>query len=250
MRLTDHVRWSSGALGVGMRLGEPFFFAPDRTPRPESAYGVRFLFTGREYLSPLGLYDYRHRAYSPTLGRFLQVDPIADDDLSLYRYVGNAPWLAVDPDGLRKRKVNWRGRAIVVDDQRVTRQCLNREILWVAESMKLLEKIASGEATFRELKVGAVANASGRADSRYGTEGQRYLRSLAERYIGWTWNSLGEMGIRGMMLLGSNVDVLNERCYRAGMERMAETARRGLEEYGDFLNTLRGALYPEGQADQ
>jgi RHS repeat-associated protein len=46
-----------------------------RDPRA-SSFGNRFLFTGREWLSDLGLYDYRHRVYSPHLGRWLQTDPI------------------------------------------------------------------------------------------------------------------------------------------------------------------------------
>ena len=40
-----------------------------------SLFGNRFMFTGREYLYTLGLYDYRHRIYHPGLGRFIQTDP-------------------------------------------------------------------------------------------------------------------------------------------------------------------------------
>ena len=40
--------------------------------RADSAYGNRFMFTGREYLSTIGIYDYRNRMYSPLLGRFLK----------------------------------------------------------------------------------------------------------------------------------------------------------------------------------
>ncbi|HEY5813946.1 MAG TPA: RHS repeat-associated core domain-containing protein, partial [Terrimicrobiaceae bacterium] len=67
-----------------------------------SAKDNRFLFTGREWLAELGLYDYRNRIYSPDLGRFLQADPIgfAGDDANLYRYVANSPINAVDPLGL------------------------------------------------------------------------------------------------------------------------------------------------------
>ena len=99
-----------------------------------SASGNRFLFTGREYLPELGLYDYRHRIYSPDLGRFLQTDPIRFGrtlragwkssirhrlgrhryrvlpsrvagrnefaDTNLYRYVRNAPAVSTDPSGL------------------------------------------------------------------------------------------------------------------------------------------------------
>ena len=42
--------------------------------RTDSAYGNRFMFTGREYLSTIGIYDYRNRMYSPLIGRFLQTD--------------------------------------------------------------------------------------------------------------------------------------------------------------------------------
>ncbi|MCP9453578.1 MAG: hypothetical protein NNA23_12950 [Nitrospira sp.] len=95
----------SGALLEQYRydvFGKPFFFAPDGRPRAESAYGVRFLFTGREWLSSLGLYDYRHRVYSPSLGRFLQPDPIdfAAGDVNLYRYCANKPLKFSDPSGL------------------------------------------------------------------------------------------------------------------------------------------------------
>ncbi len=63
---------------------------------------TRFLFTGREWLVKIGLYDYRHRVYSAELGRFLQADPIrfAAGDGNLYRYVGNLATGLADPYGL------------------------------------------------------------------------------------------------------------------------------------------------------
>jgi RHS repeat-associated protein len=62
----------------------------------------RFLFTGREWLSQVGLYDYRNRVYSAQIGRFLQTDPIrfAAGDVNIYRYCGNKPVNWVDPLGL------------------------------------------------------------------------------------------------------------------------------------------------------
>jgi RHS repeat-associated protein len=48
-----------------------------------------------------GLYDFRARMYSPTLGRFVQADPSGTKgDINLYAYVGNDPLNAVDPSGL------------------------------------------------------------------------------------------------------------------------------------------------------
>ena len=83
--------------------GQPYFYGPDGTPRRESLVGLRFLFTGREWLSSLALYDYRHRAYSPSLGRFLQMDPVgsAAGEVNVYGYCHNLPCLFIDPYGLR-----------------------------------------------------------------------------------------------------------------------------------------------------
>ena len=63
----------------------------------------RFLFTGREYDAESGLYDYRARAYSPELGRFLQMDPnkFGGGDANIFRYVGNDPITWRDPLGLQ-----------------------------------------------------------------------------------------------------------------------------------------------------
>ena len=60
-----------------------------------------FLFTGREYDSEIGIYHYRARAYSPILGRFMQLDPIdlKAGDVNPYRYVGNNPLNFRDPLG-------------------------------------------------------------------------------------------------------------------------------------------------------
>lgn len=67
-----------------------------------SAYGNRFLFTGREWLAEISLYDYRNRCYSPDLGRFLQTDPIRFEggDVNIQGYVGNNPIDDIDPFGL------------------------------------------------------------------------------------------------------------------------------------------------------
>lgn len=61
----------------------------------------RFQYTGQAWIPALGMYDYKARTYSPTLGRFLQTDPIGyGDGLNWYNYVGADPVNQRDPSGL------------------------------------------------------------------------------------------------------------------------------------------------------
>lgn len=63
--------------------------------------GTTFGFTGQRYDAELGLYYFKNRYYSPTLGRFLQPDPIGytGEELNIYGYAANSPLKYTDPTG-------------------------------------------------------------------------------------------------------------------------------------------------------
>ncbi len=75
-----------------------------KAPSDRSSFGNRFMFTGREWLADVQLYDYRHRLYDPDTGRLLQKDPLGfgGGDANLFRYCGGDPVNGRDPYGLEE----------------------------------------------------------------------------------------------------------------------------------------------------
>jgi RHS repeat-associated protein len=69
-----------------------------------------FQFTGREFDSETGIYEYRYRYYDPNAGRFVSEDPIGfRAGIDFYEYVFNNPLLWTDPRGLEVQMCtkNW-----------------------------------------------------------------------------------------------------------------------------------------------
>jgi RHS repeat-associated protein len=70
---------------------------------PAAGNAGRFQYTGQAWLTELGMYHYKARTYSPTVGRFMQPDPIKyHAGPNLYNYVRSDPVNLNDPSGLQE----------------------------------------------------------------------------------------------------------------------------------------------------
>jgi RHS repeat-associated protein len=95
---TDH---QGSIIAVADQNGNPLAInAYDSWGIPNSSNLGRFGYIGQAWLPELGMWYYKARLYSPTLGRFLQTDPVGyKDQVNLYAYVADDPLNNRDSSG-------------------------------------------------------------------------------------------------------------------------------------------------------
>jgi RHS repeat-associated protein len=210
-----------------------------------SAIGNRLMFTARDRDPDAGLYNYRFRYYNPALGRFVQPDPLGIfAGNNLYSYAENNPTGDRDPLGLANRKFEYKGTKVEIDDSKISKDCVAKEIKQVQSATDALQQISELDGTFKSHNLESLANPGTGANKNYGDPCQQYLRSQFEHYFPGKGFGAEEGAARGIFSLAGNKDVLQQDVPSEGMARMAAVSKQRVEVYQGFLKAAQSTVYP------
>jgi RHS repeat-associated protein len=214
---------------------------------PASTNVGRFQYTGQAWLSEIGLYYYKARIYSPTLGRFMQTDPIGySAGINWYDYVGGDPVNRSDPSG--ESCTTPTGSLICKVDQIVLPKGQINMTPQQARDVKRFERnytkaeqrIATNN---RTVQVGATG---GRKGTSFTTTGKEIASSLASRTLIYR---AGQKSGNALMTTGGNpvtqkifTNVYESEMKQSDAEQQSDIAHEGIHS---SISELKGnALSP------
>ena len=153
--------------------------------------GQTHLHQGGRYDAVSGTYHFRNRDFSPSLGRWVQQDPMGYvDGMSLYEYVRSGPVTAVDPHGLSTLPANTQPTAsAIVANALATLKAEHSQYLYYrafaldAIMNRVIAEAGSTMASLATLSQGAQYNSITNSITLNGSDLQRNSSGI------WRWDS-------------------------------------------------------------